>query len=127
MSVNIGPQRSLRRSLLMRPVDDELTNKMRAALRLPTGLPAAREFLQNYHNGSPVHFEKIVRHMWTVSPAVIAAGLAGLEQVLAEPQAPGVLAELVAVDANTSLDEYSDDAARAWLEELVTAVKRWTA
>jgi hypothetical protein len=109
------------------PVDDELTNKMKAALRLPTGLQAAREFLQTYHHGSPVHFEKIVRHMWKVSPAVIAAGLAGVEQLLVEPQAPGVLADLVAVDANTSLDEYSDDAARAWLEELVATARGWTA
>jgi hypothetical protein len=60
-------------------------------------------------------------------PAAIAAGLAGVEHVLTVPQAPGVLADLVAVDANTSLDEYGDDAARTWLEALVAAVKAWTA
>ena len=106
-------------------MEDELTKRMKAALRLPSGLTAAREFLQSYHNGSPAHFEKIVRHMWKTSPAVVMAGIAGIEEVLSEPQDPGVLAQLVAFDANTSLDEYGDETARAWLEELVASVKRW--
>lgn len=106
---------------------DELTHqKLRAALRRPSGIEAAREFLQTYvFDADMGQLRALVEHMRNVNAATIIDGLEGLEDVLANQQPAGVLAELVARDANRSLDDPSDEGARVWLVQLAARVREW--
>jgi hypothetical protein len=103
--------------------------QMRAHLaQRAQGLEAAREFLQTYvADASRGQLEQIVRHMMATNPFTIETGIDGISDLLAAPQPPGVLGELVARDANRSLKDPSDEAARAWLETLLADVRRWIA
>jgi hypothetical protein len=103
--------------------------EMRAHLaQRSQGLSAAREFLQTYvHDASRADLERVVRHMMAVNPYTIETGIEGISEILATPQAPGVLSDLVARDANRALDDASDDGARAWLDKLLADLRRWTA
>jgi hypothetical protein len=108
--------------------DDELRRKLQAALVRPTGLDAAREFLQTYVMDADLEqVERIVAHMMKTNPVTIESGADGLAAILASPQPPGTLAELVARDANRALDDPSDEAAHAWLSRLHAALERWIA
>lgn len=58
-------------------------------------------------------------HPWTVTRDADA-----LDALIADFELePGTLARLVAVDANRSLDEYTDEAAREWLREIAVVVR----
>lgn len=110
----------------MKGMDEVTRQKLRDGLRLPAGMEAAREFLQTYVFDADMNqLRAIVEHMRSANPVTIVAGLEGLEEVLAEKQPPGVLAELVARDANRSLDDPSDEGARVWLTQLVDRVRIW--
>lgn len=63
--------------------------------------------------------------MLTVNPLSIESGIDAIDELLASPQPPGLLAELVALDANRALRDPSDAGARTWLEALVADVRRW--
>lgn len=106
---------------------DEVTRqKMRDALRRPAGIEAARELLQNYVFDADMNqLRAIIEHMSSVNPITIIDGLQGLEDVLVEPQPAGILAELVALYANRSLDDPSDEGARIWLAQLAGRVREW--
>jgi hypothetical protein len=106
---------------------DELTHqRLRDAMRRPAGIEAAREFLQTYVSDADMsHLRAIIEHMRNVNAVTISDGLEGLEDVLAENQSEGVLAELVARDANRSLDDPSDEGARIWLAQLAGRVRAW--
>ena len=107
-------------------MDEQTRQKMRDALRQPAGLDAAREFLQTYvFDAEMSQLRSIIEHLRTVNPITIINGLEGLEDVLAEKQSHGTLAELVARDANRSLDDPSDDGARVWLAQLAGRVREW--
>lgn len=106
---------------------DELTRqKLRDGLRLPAGMAAAREFLQTYvFDADMDQLRAIVEHLRRANPVTIITGIEGREDVLAEKQPPGILADLVARDANRSLDDPSDEGARVWLTQLVERVRIW--
>lgn len=106
---------------------DEVTRqKMRDALRRPVGIDAVREFLQTYVFDADMNqLRASIEYMCSVNPITIIDGLEGLEDVLAEKQPAGVLAELVARDANRSLDDPSDEGARIWLAQLAGRVREW--
>lgn len=72
---------------------DELSNQsLRAALHRPTGIEAAREFLQTYVSDADMeHLRAIIEHMRNVNAVTIIDGLEGLEDVLAEMHPPGFL------------------------------------
>jgi hypothetical protein len=101
--------------------------EMRAHLaRRPSGLAAAREFLQTYvFDADRGQLERIVRHMAGVNPYTVDTGIEGIAAILTEALPPGTLADLVARDANRSLDDPSDDGARQWLERLLADVRTW--
>lgn len=107
-------------------MDESLRQKMRDALRRPVGIEAAREFLQTYVFDADMNqLRATVQHMCKVNPITIIDGLEGLEDVLAEKQPEGVFAELVARDANRSLDDPSDEGARIWLTQLARRLREW--
>jgi hypothetical protein len=107
-------------------MDELLHQKMRDALRRPAGIEAAREFLQTYvFDADMKQLRAIIEHMCNVNPITIIDGLEGLEDMLAEKLPAGVLAELVARDANRSLDDPSDEGARIWLTQLASRVREW--
>lgn len=100
--------------------------QMRAILVGPSGLDAARELLRDFHgSGGDAAFERAVRHLLGFNGTTIWTGARGLELALTTPQAPGTLARLVAIDANVSLDDPSDDGARPWLSELLGRLRAW--
>jgi hypothetical protein len=107
-------------------MDKLLHQKMRDALSRPAGIEAAREFLQTYVSNADMNqLRAIIAHMCSVNPITVIDGLAGLEDVLAEKLPAGVLAGLVARDANRSLDDSSDEGARIWLVQLASRVREW--
>jgi hypothetical protein len=107
-------------------MDERTHQKLRAVLRRPTGIEAAREFLQTYVSDADMNqLRAIVEHMRNVNAVTIIDGLEGIEDVLAEAQPAGVLAELVARDANRSLDDSSEEGARTWLAQLAGRVREW--
>lgn len=108
-------------------MDDNLMEKLKAAIqRRPAPLEAARAFLQGYVSDADMAMlQRIVMRMMKTNPRTILDGLEGLEHVIRVPQEPGVLRDLVAYDANCSLDDPSDDGARAWLEALATRLRGW--
>jgi hypothetical protein len=60
-----------------------------------------------------------------VNPFTILEGIDGLGEILASEQPAGLLGELVAYDANRSLDDASDVGARQWLEQLLGRLRAW--
>lgn len=107
-------------------MDEVLHQKLRDALRRPAGIEAAREFLQTYvFDADMKQLQASIEHLCSFNPMTIIAGLEGLEDVLAEKLPAGVLAELVARDANRSLDDPSDEGARTWLTQLAGRVREW--
>lgn len=107
-------------------MDEELERRLRAKLTLPVGIDAARDFLHTYVQGADPHqIEGSVRYMMRTNPVTVLTGIEGLTKILASDQPPGTLAELVELDANKSLDEYTDDAGREWLSRLLQSVRQW--
>jgi hypothetical protein len=105
---------------------DDLEARLRARMVRPTGLLAAREFLQTYVCDSDfAQLEKVVRHMMRVNPITIVDGAEGLESILATEQEPGTYARLVAYDANRDLDDPGDAAAKQWLMTLLDRLREW--
>ncbi|MGH2354612.1 MAG: hypothetical protein ACRDI2_22555 [Chloroflexota bacterium] len=56
-------------------------------------------------------------------PGSVRRYLDALDSVLAEPSPEGMLAQVVALEANWVLDDPSDAGARAWLEELASLIR----
>jgi hypothetical protein len=108
-------------------MDNNLMEKLKAAMqRQPAPLEAARDFLQSYVSDADMAMlQRIVMRMMKTNPRTILDGLEGLEHVVRIAQEPGVLRDLVAYDANRSLDDPSDVGARAWLEALAARVRGW--
>jgi hypothetical protein len=108
-------------------MDDEQKRQLEKAMRRPSGLAAAQEFLQTYVFDAELdQLEGGVKHMMATNPATIISGVDGLAEVLEADLPPGTLAALVSRDANRYLSDPSDEAARAWLMRLLQSLRQWT-
>jgi hypothetical protein len=107
-------------------MDERLRQLMLEKMKRPAPMDAVRDFLQCYvHDSDMDDLRRIVAHMMSVNPRTIIDGVNGIEAILASPLEPGTLASLVAEDANRSLDDPSDEAARVRLGDLAKTVRAW--
>ena len=110
-------------------MSDDLEEKVRQHLdaeHAKTPLEQARDFIHAYVlDSEPDDLLRSVQRMCQVNPYKLVVGLRGLEHILSHPQEPRTLLELVEHDANVSLDDSTDEGARAWLTELTRNVRRW--
>lgn len=109
-------------------MDDNLREQLKEKMnRTLPPLDAARAFLQSYAYDAPSmdDIRDDVERQCQVNPRTAIDGLLALEAILAASQEPLALAKLVEQDANRSLDEYTDEAAAAWLRRLATGLRSW--
>lgn len=83
--------------------------------------------LLSTHFGDAEGEEEVERHLRSqaeYTTAGLRQELVALEDVLGQPQEAGVLADIVAWDANWVLDDPSDEGARVFLREFADLVRR---
>lgn len=108
---------------------EEVIEEMRRRVLAPPGPPleATREFLQTYClDHTRAEAEQFIATMANQNTNTLYRGLVGMEALLAgPPPEPGVLRELVAVDAGWPLrDDNSDEGARVVLRVLAASVRK---
>ena len=108
--------------------DQELLERFRQKLKEPPPPPfeVARRFLSFYFCDAD-GWNEAVEHIADFAkqrPNVISDDLKGIELFLANPpQEEGVLANLVAWEANWVLEDPSDEGAKKWLREVAETVR----
>ena len=108
-------------------MSEDIREILRRKLNEPPGPPVEEvsNFLLGYFGDADSYTEARDGIARTVAynPRTVVRALAALETLLAEPQAPGILAELVAWSANWPLEDPSDAGARAWLEDVTQTIR----
>jgi hypothetical protein len=66
-----------------------------------------------------------VRGMLKINPGNVIDAVEAIEELLAVPQEPGTLHDLVLYDGNRMLAEETDAAAAAWLRQLTQQLRTW--
>ena len=88
-------------------------------------LDRVRQFLLGRVNDEE-SLDEIRMHLRKVAPSVthwLKLDLRDLDALLAQPQEPGLLARLVAFDANWGLDDPSDSAAKEFLQTIANLLR----
>jgi hypothetical protein len=88
-------------------------------------LEKVRAFLGAYVNDMD-SMDEVRANIWLTASSRtrwLKLDMQALDAVLAEPQPPGVLAELVAWVANWRLDDPSDEGARAFLRQIADVLR----
>lgn len=102
----------------MPDASENLKSKLNATPKTP--LEETRKFLRRYwsdEDGSDTIYDDMKRTI-SLSPKPITAGLQAIEALLKAPLPEGTLLHLVVWDANHPLEEATEEAARAWLQEI---------
>ena len=105
-------------------MDDTLRKRLEAQLSAPRppAIERARAFLMYYVHDSD---RDLLRIDAKDSPNAIVDGVEAIEELLAVPQPPGILHQMVAYEGNRMLDDATDETAAAWLKELTVQLREW--
>ncbi|GAB4200432.1 MAG: hypothetical protein OHK0022_21480 [Roseiflexaceae bacterium] len=107
--------------------NDDIREQLKRKLNAPPAMPieATRSFLRSYFSDALNLDEAVaeIKTMAKLNTRTLYAGLNGIESLLEEDVAPGVLSMLVAADANYVLDDPSDAGARKWLQEIADILR----
>lgn len=107
-------------------MDDAARERLRQRIAERSARPPldeAREFLGAWVAGA-ASLEEAGEGFRHLSPFPVARALKAIEELLAEPQEPGVLANLVAWDANWVLDDPTDAGAAEFLREVAGLMRQ---
>ena len=112
-------------------VDEEEQARVRAMLQAKLNAPAdspqeatAKFFRSFFADSSWKEAQEDISSQSAENPRSVLAGLAGVEGLLAHPPTePGVLLDLVLWDANTGLENPSDESAMVWMREVAEMVR----
>ena len=108
----------------MTAMDDDRIKRFEAQLTAPTpaALDRLREFLLYYiHDGD----RDLLRLEAAQDPGPMIDAVEAIEEVLAQPQAPGMLSEIVMYEGNRMLADQSDATASSWLKQLAADLREW--
>jgi len=103
---------------------DDLRDHFEARLAAPSppALERARSFLMYYvHDSDPELLKVDVKN----STAAIIDGIEAIEEIMATPQVPGTLYQIVAYEGNRMLSDDTDATAAAWLKKLTVDLREW--
>lgn len=111
-------------------MNDELKKKLLERMQAPPDPPfeATRKFLLRYvtDKDSTEEIEADIEHMSQLEPRTLIQGLAGIEQLLADPPSEeGALSCLVAWEVGWVLKDDSDEGVKVWLKSLVEIIKKY--
>jgi hypothetical protein len=102
--------------------EEELRKKFLQLMNAPDEPPleATRRFLQDFvsDEDSLDSIRGRVRRMAAINTRMLWKGLQGIESLLANRPASGILSTLVSMDANWVLDDPSDAGAKVFLSEI---------
>jgi hypothetical protein len=110
--------------MMTNAMDDTLRKRFEAQLSAPSApaLERARAFLMYYVHDADRDLLKLDAKN---SPSAIIDAVEALEDVLAVPQPPGTLYQMVAYEGNRMLDDETDETAAAWLRQLTLQLREW--
>jgi hypothetical protein len=112
----------------MSNMNDDLRQRLEATLRAPkpSALEVARTYLAHHlHDADRETLELDVRGMLKINPGSVIDAVESIEELLAAPQDPGTLHELVLYDGNRMLSDDTDATAAAWLRQLADQLRVW--
>jgi hypothetical protein len=108
-------------------MDDDLRRRLNERLTAPpaAALERARSFLlYHVHDSDRELLGRDLRGLMKVNASPIIDAVEAIEEVITVPQAPGTLFTLVSHEGNQMLDEETDEAAAAWLQDLVLQLRQ---
>lgn len=108
----------------MTAMDNKRGKQFEAQLRAPRppALERLREFLLYYvHDGD----RDLLKLEATQDPGPFVDAVEAIDEVLAQPQAPGTLSAMVAYEGNRVLADQTDAIAEAWLRSLAHDLRNW--